>query len=495
MVVVAATVLGGCSVGPNYQRPETESPETWQHADSSFMIDSSLVTAADSSWWEGFGDTVLTALVETSLQNNADVRIAAARVEQFMGLYGVAKSDFFPKVDARAGAVRGQRIVTPGGDEARPTTNTFEVSLQASWEIDLWGRVRRASEAARADLLGAEEARRAVTVSVVGLVAESYFQLLALDKQLEIARRTVESRARSLDLFQQRHVRGDVSDLELSQIESQYWLARARVPAIERSIVQQENAISVLIGRNPGPIMRGAVLDSLRLPRIPENLPSDLLEQRPDVRQAEEQLRAANARIGVARSQYFPSISLTGLFGRASGDLSNLFTPNAAIWNVGGNILAPIFRWGEISGQVSAAEAVQRQLLTEYVRSVQNAFADAEDALMSRSRTQEERDAIARQVAALRSYERLSQMRYREGVTSYLEVLDAERSLFDTELGFAQTQASLLQSIVGLYRAFGGGWTDYVAWKAVQPDDPVETRVEEDLPESKKSYQEGPEQR
>jgi multidrug efflux system outer membrane protein len=492
--ILASAMVAGCSVGPDYQRPETEPPEQWAHADSSFLVDSSMVTAADSSWWVGFGDTVLTALIETSLVNNADVRIAAARVEEFMGLYGVARSDFFPKVGARADALRGQGLLSTPDGEGRPTTNKFEVSLTADWEIDLWGKVRRASEAARADLLAAEDARRGVTVSVIGLVAESYFQLLALDKQLRIAQRTVVSREFSLSLFRQRQAGGDVSDLELSQIESQYWFARSRVPALERAIVVQENAISVLIGRNPGPILRGSVLDSLQLPRVPDNLPSELLEQRPDVRQAEEQLRAANARIGVAKAQYFPSISLTGIFGRASGDLSNLFTPGGQIWSVGGNILQPIFRWGEISGQVAASEAVQRQVLSEYVRTVQNAFADAEDALISRSRTQEERDAISMQVEALRAYERLSQMRYREGVTSYLEVLDAERSLFDTELGYAQTQANLLQTVVGLYRAFGGGWTDWAAWRSVQPEDPVETRVEEDEPESEKEKQRPSEQ-
>ena len=489
IVVLAAILAGGCSVGPNYQRPETEAPRGWQYADSSFMVDSSMVTAADTSWWEGFGDTVLTGLVETALRNNADVRIAAGRVEQYMGLYGVAKSDFFPKINAGAGATRGQIRLTPSGEEARPTVNQFDVTVSAAWEIDLWGKVRRATEAARADLLGAEEARRAVTVSVVGLVVESYIQLLALDKQLDVAHRTLATREKSLNLFQQRSARGDVSDLEMAQIESQYWTARSRIPALERSIAFQENALSVLLGRNPGPIPRGSVIDSLQMPRVPENLPSELLEQRPDVRQAEEQLRAANARIGVAKAQYFPSISLTGVFGTASSDLSKLFTPNAQIWNIGGSILQPIFRWGEISGQVTAAEAFQRQMLEEYVRAVQNAFADAEDALVSRSRTQEERDAIAMQVASLRSYERLSQMRYLEGVTSYLEVLDAERSLFDTELGYAQTQANLLATVVGLYRAFGGGWTDWVAWKAELPEDPVETRVEEELPDRERPDQ------
>jgi multidrug efflux system outer membrane protein len=483
IAVLAALVVAGCSVGPDYQRPETEAPDTWRNSESVYVVDSTTLTAADSSWWREFGDTVLAGLVEASLRSNADVRIAAARVDQYMGLYGVAKSDFFPKISAGAGATRAQTRLSPSDDEYRPTLNSFDVSVSAAWEIDLWGKVRRASEAARADLLGAEEARRGVTVSVVGLVVNSYIQLLALDKQLDIARRTLAGREKSLTLFQQRFAKGDVSELELAQIESQYWIARARIPAFERSIIVQENALSVLVGRNPGAIPRGSTLDSLRMPQVPAHLPSELLEQRPDVRQAEEQLRAANARIGVAKAQYFPSISLTGLFGTASSDLSNLFSSSTQIWNIGGSILQPIFRWGEISGQVTAAEAIQRQLVSEYVRAVQNAFADAEDALVARSRTQEERDAVARQVAALRSYEQLSHMRYREGVTSYLEVLDAERSLFDTELGYAQTQAYMLQTVVDLYRAFGGGWTDWASWKADLPEDPVETRVEEELPE------------
>jgi len=310
-------------------------------------------------------------------------------------------------------------------------------------------------------------------------VASSYIDLLGLDKQLEVARHTLASRESSLDLFRQRSAKGDVSDLELSQIESQYWLAKSRVPLLELQIAQLENAISVLVGRNPGPIPRGSRIDSLALPGIPEGMPSEILERRPDVRQAEERLRAANARIGVAKALYFPSISLTGLFGAASGNLSSLFNPEAQVWNVGGQVLQPIFRWGEISGQVDAAEAVQKQTLYGYVQSVQNAFRDAEDALVERTRTQEIHDAQGKQVEALRVYERLARMRYREGVTSYLEVLDAERSLFDTELQFAQTQANLHKSVVSVYRALAGGWVDQAADRAFMPSDPVETRPQE----------------
>jgi len=477
LFVFLAMFVVGCSVGPDYSRPATSVPEELHYQDSTVVLDSTSIASSDTSWWEMFGDTVLTRLITTALQENNDVRIAASRVEEFMGYYGVAKSDFFPKINAEAFGSRGQRGFAGDGDGKRPTINYFNVNVSASWEIDLWGKIRRANEAANANLLASEETRRGIVLSVVSLTAESYIDLLSLDKQLAIAQQTVASREHSLDLFRQRFAKGDVSELELNQIESQYWLARSQVPFIEKNIAQLEHAISVLIGRMPGRISRGGLLDSLRIPVIPEGLPSEILEQRPDVRAAEEQLISANAQIGVAKSLYFPSISLTGLFGVASGDLGALFESNSQIWNVGGGVLQPIFRWGEISGQVDAAEAVQRQMLFAYVQAVQNAFRDAEDALVEKSRTREQSDAQAEQVRALRGYERLARMRYREGVTSYLEVLDAERSLFSTELEYTQTQAGLYKSVVGIYRAFAGAWVDWASTTSYLPGEPVEPRV------------------
>jgi len=474
-----AMFLVGCSVGPDYTRPETDVPTEFAYADSTVLVDTTMIAVADTGWWELFGDTVLTDLIQTALTENNDVQIAAARVEQYMGLYGVTKSDFFPKIDAGAIGTRGQSALITDYVGKRPTTSTFEVNVSAAWEIDLWGKVRRATEAAKADLLASEEARRGVVLSVTALVASSYIDLLELDKELTIAKLTAQSREQSLKLFEERKGKGDVSDLELSQIESQYWLAMARIPAIEQNIVQAENAISVLLGRNPGPIPRGLVLDSLALPGVPEGLPSELLERRPDVREAEELLRGANARIGVAKAYYFPSISLTGLFGVASGGLSNLFTGESQVWRVTGQVFQPIFHWGEISGQVDAAEAIQKQALYGYVNTVHRAFADAENILVERTRTEQQRDAERNQVKALRTYERLARMRYKEGVTSYLEVLDAERTLFDTELSYAQTQARLSKSVVGIYRAFAGGWLDWASAKAVLPSDPVERREPE----------------
>jgi multidrug efflux system outer membrane protein len=476
--LLAALVLAGCSVGPDFVKPESAAPAAWQMTDSVRTLDSAALAAADTGWWEMFGDTVLTSLIRSALAENNDVRIAASRVEEYMGLYGVAKSDFFPKINANGTALRGQSLLGGDGATTRPTQNVFDVNVSASWEIDLWGKIRRASEAARANLLAAEEARRGVVMSIVALVADSYIDLLSLDKQLAITRSTAGLRKKSLDLFQERYAKGDVSELELSQIESQYWLAMSEIPALEREIAQRENALNVLLGRNPGPIMRGTVIDSLPLIAIPEGIPSGILEDRPDVRQAEEELRSANAQIGVAKAAYFPSISLTGTFGVASRDLSNLFTPAARIWDVAGGIVAPIFRWGEISGRVDATVAFQKQTLFFYVQTVKNAFRDVEDALVERSKTEMQHSSQAKQVEALRKYGRLANMRYHEGVTSYFEVLDAERNLFSTELQLAQTQARLYRSIVGAYRAFGGGWVDTVAQESYLPGDPVERREE-----------------
>jgi multidrug efflux system outer membrane protein len=476
--LLAALLLAGCAVGPDFSKPDTAAPEMWQSRDSLYTLDSAALAAADTGWWEMFGDTVLTSLIQTALKENNDVRIAAARVEEYLGLYGVAKSDFFPKIGATGAGQRGQGLLSTESEGPRPTRSIFEVDVSATWEIDLWGKIRRATEAARASLLAAEEARRGVVMSIVALTADSYIDLLALDKQLQISRNTEAIRKESFELFQQRYAKGDVSELELSQIESQYWLAASEVPVLEREIAQRENALNVLLGRNPGPIPRGRALDSLPVVAIPEGIPSAVLENRPDVRQAEEQLRAANAQIGVVKSRYFPSISLTGLFGVASMDLSKLFTSDSRVWNLGGQILQPLFLGGEISGQVDAAYAVKKQALFSYVQSVQNAFRDVEDALVDRSKTEQQKNAQARQVQSLQTYARLANMRYKEGVTSYLEVLDAERNLFSTELQLAQTQARLYRSIVGAYRAFGGGWVDAVAQKAVLPEDPVERRDE-----------------
>jgi len=459
-----------CSVGPDYVRPPVEMPDSTLLMQDYTVEDSLALALADTTWWELFGDTVLTYLIKTAVQENNDIKIAAARVDQYMGLYGVEESNYYPKFDAGASGRVGEYNVE--GTKFR--SERWTLDLSAFWEIDIWGKIRRANEAALSDLLAAEEVRRGVILSITSLIANSYFDLLSLDAQLEIANRTVESRAKSLDLFQQRWERGDISQLEISQLESEYWYAKSQIPLIEKSIVQLENAVSVLLGRNPGPIPHGQMINDLILPDIPETLPSELLERRPDVLQAEQQLIGANARIGVVKSLYYPSLSLTGLIGFSNNDIAKLFEPSSFVWNAGGSLLAPLFRAGEISSQVDAAEAVQRQAFYNYIKSVQTAFSDAQNALVERMKTEEIYFSDGKRLDAISTYYTLSNMRYEEGATSYLEVLDAERNLFNSELGYVQSRATLMKSVVGIFSSLAGGWLDKTAYESYQPMNPVE---------------------
>jgi len=467
-------ILVGCSVGPDYVRPPLELPDTLVIEQDYTIEDSLAMALADTTWWELFGDSVLTELIKTAVQENNDIKIAAARVDEFMGLYGVAKSDFYPKFDLGASG----RVGELNADGQKFRSDRFTLDLSAFWEVDIWGKIRRSNEAALANLLAVEEVRRGVILSITSLMANSYFDLLSLDAQLEIANRTVESRAKSLDLFLQRWEKGDISQLEISQLESEYWYAKSQIPFIEKSIVQLENAISVLLGRNPVAIPRGRVINDLVLPDIPESLPSQLLERRPDVLQAEQELISANARIGVVKSLYYPSLSLTGLIGFSNNDIAKLFEPSSFVWNAGGSLLAPLFRAGEISSQVDAAEAVQRQAFFNYLKSVQTAFSDAQNALVERKKTEEIYFSDGKRLDAISTYYNLSNLRYSEGATSYLEVLDAERSLFNSELGYVQSRATLLKSVVGIFSTLAGGWLDKSAYESYQPMNPVETESE-----------------
>jgi outer membrane protein, multidrug efflux system len=471
-----------CSVGPDYVRPDMEMPDSTLLVQEYTVEDSLALALADTTWWELFGDTVLTYLIKTAVQENNDIKIAAARVDEFMGLYGVNQSDYYPKFDAGASGRVGEYNV----DGVKFRSERWTVDLSAFWEIDIWGKIRRANEAALADLLAAEEVRKGVILSITSIIASSYFDLLSLDAQLEIANRTVESRAKSLDLFQQRWEKGDISQVEISQLESEYWFAKSQIPFLEKSIVQLENAISVLLGRNPGPIPRGQMINDLVLPNIPESMPSKLLERRPDVLQAEQELISANARIGVVKSLYYPSLSLTGLVGFSNNDIAKLFEPSSFVWNAGGSLLAPLFRAGEISSQVESAEAVQRQAFFNYIKSVQTAFSDAQNALVERKKTEEIYFSDGKRLDALSTYYNLSNLRYYEGATSYLEVLDAERSLFDSELGYVQARATLLKSVVGIFSSLAGGWLDQAAYESYQPINPVEAE-----PESEQSSETG----
>lgn len=453
----------GCTLGPDYVRPDLDMPAAWR-------VDAGEAkTLADTAWWGQFGDPVLSGLIDTALKENKDLLIAAARVEEFEGRYGIARADFFPQVGASASYSRDQATRQAENKPApgyATLTETYSTTLNAAWEIDLWGRIRRSTEAARAQLLGSEEARRGVILSLVGDVASAYINLRGLDRQLEIARNTVRSREESYRIFQERYDGGIISLLELTQNKSQYDEALATIPPIEKAIAQQENGLSVLLGHNPGPIPRGLSIEELTLPVVVAGLPSDLLERRPDVKQAEQALVAANAQIGVAKAAYFPAISLTGLFGFASDDLTDLFRDSAQVWSYSAPVTMPIFTAGRIAGNVKAAEAVQRQALAGYRQAVQNAFREVNDALTDQLQTGKQLAAQDKQVASLRQYDEVARLRYDEGYTDFLTVLDAERSLFNAELSFTQTRVALHRAMIGLYKAMGGGWMNTVEQSA-----------------------------
>jgi multidrug efflux system outer membrane protein len=450
LVTLLALQVGGCMIGPDYFRPAVETPPAWR------LSEQSARELANTTWWEQFGDPVLNDLVATALRENKDLKIAAARVEEFAGNYGIVRSGLFPQVGAGYEPSR-QRNTLPG-DVGPSTYNSYQAVLNAAWEIDIWGRVRRQTEAANAQLLASEEGRRGVILSLVGSVATSYINLRSLDRQLEIARETAKSRGESYEIFKLRFEGGVISQLELSQNKSQYEEALASIPLLEKAVAQQENGLSVLLGRNPGPVVRGKTIDQLALPLIPAGLPSDLLERRPDIRRAEQNLIAANALIGTAKAAYYPTISLTGLFGYASLGLGNLFNSSSKVWQYAAPINMPIFTGGAIAGQVQVAEAAQQQALFEYQKTIQEAFREVNDALVNQDRTGAQLLAQKSQVKSLELYAETARLRYDNGYTSYIEVLDAERSLFNAQLQYTQTQQTQFQAMTNLYKAMGGGW-------------------------------------
>jgi outer membrane protein, multidrug efflux system len=449
-----ALILGGCMVGPDYRRPAVDTPQSWRFEEKEAR------DMVNTAWWEQFDDPVLNELIDIAILENKDVKIAAARVEEFKGRYTVARAPLFPQIGADAGAGRNRlSALAPAPlDSTLNPANTYQPAFSASWEIDLWGKLRRGTEAARANLLSSVEGRKSVILSLISSVAVAYVNLRDLDRQLEIAQNTTKSREETYKIFALRFQGGLVSDLELYQVKSLYEQALATIPAIEKAIVQQEDALSVLLGRNPGTVKRGKSIEQLELPAVPAGLPSALLERRPDIRQAEQDLVSANAQIGIARAMYFPDISLTGMFGWESTHLSNLFTGPARTWSWAVPITEPIFTAGAIAGQVKTAEAVGEQALLQYQKVIQNAFRDVEDALTDQRHTREQLEAQARQVETLHKYARVARLRYDNGYTSYIEVLDAERSLFEAELSFTQTQGGLCQALINLYNAMGGGW-------------------------------------
>jgi outer membrane protein, multidrug efflux system len=451
VLTACCAALAACAVGPDYHRPAIDTPSTFRFAaPNAEVVDNSL------DWWKQFNDPVLDDLIVKALAQNKDLGIAAARVEEYYGRYVVTRAGLLPQIGANFGASRSRGVPAPGF--APVVGNQTQLEGSVSWELDLFGRLRRLTEAARADYLGTQAAQQATRIALIANVATAYLQLRDYDNQLLIAQETLKSRAGSLTLFEERFSGGVVSKVQLSQVRSEYESAQASVYAIQQQIAQQEDAISLLLGQNPGPIPRGKPIAELTAPAIPAGLPSSLIERRPDVLQAEQALIAANASIGAARAQYFPQISLTSLFGAASTALTGLWTGPARVWSFAGAVSQPIFQGGAIAGSVHEAEAVHQEALLNYEQTIQQAFADVDNALVGVAQTREQLAATTRQVAALSEYASLARDLYEGGYTSYLEVLDAERSLFSAQLQQSALQDQVLAQTVNLYKALGYGW-------------------------------------
>ncbi|RQH05775.1 efflux transporter outer membrane subunit [Paraburkholderia dinghuensis] len=460
--LAAATVcLAGCmTVGPDYHRPDVQVPATWR-------IDMhEAEEVVNTAWWEQFDDPVLNDLIQTALRENLDVRIAAARVDQFIGVLRAARSQGLPQINYGANVSRNRTSqvgMPPLPPTLDPVFDLYQGVLSASWQIDLFGRVRRLTEAAQAQVYASVQAQRGVVLSLVTGVATSYITLRGLDRQLEIAQATANNFGETLRIFELRERDGLVSETELSQVRSQYKLAQSTIPVIEQQIAIVENGMSVLLGRNPGPIPRGKSVSELVLPLVPADLPSTLLERRPDILQAEQNLIAANANVGATRALYYPSISLTGALGSISTAFGDFLSGPAQAWSLAAGVAGPIFTSGAIGGQVQSAEAQKRQAELIYVQSVLGAFNDTNNALISSQKTIEQTALQQERVNALREYARLSSLKYEDGLIGYLEVLVSENDLFSAELSLANLQASRYNQVISVYQAMGGGWVDIAA--------------------------------
>ena len=448
--------LVGCALGPDYERPAVPLPETWRTpADDARSL-------ADLDWWDLFQDESLRSLLRAALAENKDLRLAVARVSEARAQLGVARSAQFPTVDAGGGFERRRisevgPVPVPAGVD--PESDFWTTRGDLAFELDFWGRLRRATEAARAELLAGEEARRTVLTTLVSDVAQTYFELLALDREHLIAARTLASRRESLRIIELGHREGLTPELDLRRAEGEVAAAAAVLPDLNRRIAQAENRLSTLLGRNPGPVARERMLTEQPLPpSIPAGLPSSLLERRPDLRQAEQALVAANARIGEAKAAFFPQITLTGAFGVESAELADIFTGPARVWQLGPRITLPIFNAGRNRARLSATEARREQALIRYEQTIQQAFREVEDALVAYRKAREVRAEQETLVTALGRAAGLAEIRYTNGLATYLEVLDAQRQRFAAELDLTRTQRTQLASLVEVYKALGGGW-------------------------------------
>lgn len=452
-----ALMLTGCAVGPNYQRPAVTPPPQFRAATDA------QGSLGDTKWSDVFQDDKLKDLITLALAENFDIQIASARVLQARARYGISRADLFPTLTGsasftsqRQSSIGSITFIPPGLDLSSSFT---QAGFNLNWEVDLWGRIRRLNESARAQYLASEEAYRGVKTTLVGDVSAGYFNLREADLELEIAKRTKEVAERSLQLTTVRRDRGVATSLDVYQSQQFLYTATSQIAAAERQIEQDENLLSLLIAKDPQSIPRGKALTDFQTPpEIPAGLPSALLERRPDIRQAEQTLIAANANIGAAKALYFPQITLTGLLGVQSRQLTNLFTGPARDFAIVPQATFPIFNAGRLRSNVRLTEAEQLEALVSYRKAIESAFREVSDALIGYEKTAQQRAQEELLVQALRNTDRLSTLRYRGGLDSYLQVLDAERNLFSGELDLAKLRRDELVSIVSLYRALGGGW-------------------------------------
>jgi multidrug efflux system outer membrane protein len=457
IVALFGLLISGCMVGPNYKKPSVTVPPEYRGVSAEQAAKAEAASFGDEKWWDTFQDEALRNLIKTALAQNYDVRIAAARILEAQAQLGITRADQFPTVTASAGALNERTARTVAIPNVETSAN--QVSASLAWELDFWGKYRRATESARANLLAQEWARRQVISSLVSDVASAYFQLRELDLELEISRETLASRQDSLRLTEVLADHGATSLLDVRQAEQLVFGAAATIPDVEQRIEQQENLISTLIGNNPHAIIRGRkLIDQPHALEVPAGLPSSLLERRPDIRQAEQQLVAANAQIGVAKADYFPKILLTATGGYQSSALSGLFAGSAGLWTFGANAVQPVFEGGRIRNRVKLAQAQTEEATLFYQNTVQQAFRDVSDALVGYRKSQEVRNQQEQLTQAAQETTKLSNMRYKGGATSYLEVLDSDTRYFVAQLSLAQAQLRELQAMVQIYRSLGGGW-------------------------------------
>jgi outer membrane protein, multidrug efflux system len=456
-LIAVAMLSCGCTVGPNYKKPSATVPGTYRGLTPEEAAKTETPSIGDQKWWEVFQDEQLRSLVRKALQQNYDVRIAGARILEAQAQLGITRADQFPSVSGGAD-ISSQRSARSSFFPAFERS-TGQLNVSAAWELDFWGKFRRATEAARANLLASEWARQEVISTLVASVSGAYFQLRAQDLELEISKRTLASRQESLRLTRLLADRGNTSMLDVRQAEQLVFTAGAEIPALEQQIEQQENLISILLGKNPADVLRGQPLtEQKHPPEVPPGLPSTLLERRPDIREAEQQLIASNAQIGVARAAYFPQISLSGTAGFQSAALTDLFSGPAGTWNFAASLTQPIFTAGRLRSNVRLAEARQQTALLFYEQTIQGAFRSVSDALIASRKSTEFRAQEELLFQSAQDSARLSHMRYTGGVTGYLEVLTNETNAFSAELGLVQAQLNELLALVQLYEALGGGW-------------------------------------